>query len=120
MISNLPLLRQRLAAEAIHIPHHTLFLPPQHKTSIHQLQSIYLPSLTSQPNKPFHILQQPMPPLTYHPNLQPLPQLPPLTHTQFKHPIPQPHPFPNHSTQIPPQSPLPRNPQFIIPQPTIT
>ncbi|WP_145470929.1 putative inorganic carbon transporter subunit DabA, partial [Staphylococcus epidermidis] len=70
-----------LFIQPIHIPTHTLFIPPQHQTSLHHLHYIYLPPLTTQPQNPFHQLNHLIPKLSYKTNLQRFPSFPNINNT---------------------------------------
>ncbi|WP_145407770.1 putative inorganic carbon transporter subunit DabA, partial [Staphylococcus aureus] len=119
MISNPPNLTQPLKQSPLYIPHTTLFPPAQHHTSTHTFPSLYLPhTLSPLPLHPYQSFNHPIPIISQHPNPQPfhkLPTIPPLNH-----PLQQPHPFPSHSTHLPPESRFPKNPSFIIARPQLT
>ena len=74
-LCNLPEVREALSAEGINIPEDTI-LQTEHKTTVDELEWIYVPELSKTAQEAFDCIETIMPNVSQHANRERLTQLP--------------------------------------------
>ncbi|HDR6822962.1 TPA: DUF2309 family protein, partial [Bacillus thuringiensis] len=101
-LCNLPEVREALFAEGIKIPEDTIFAAAEHKTTVDELEWIYVPKLSKTAQEAFDCIETIMPNVSQHANRERLTQLPNFK-TKIKNPSKEAHRFAEDWSEIRPE-----------------
>lgn len=101
-LCNLPEVREALFAEGFKIPEDTIFAAAEHKTTVDELEWIYVPKLSKTAQEAFDCIETIMPNVSQHANRERLTQLPNFK-TKIKNPSKEAHRFAEDWSEIRPE-----------------